>query len=117
MNFSENEGHSALMSAAVHGDADCVNDYIAMGADLDEVDDYGNTALHWAVFGNDTDCIKLLLMAGADIAAINKYGETVFDVAEYQEIREMLLAAAVNRDAGEIESVMCEGATKPKKTL
>lgn len=63
-----------LRDAARYGDLEAVEDFVAVGKDVNEADESGRTALHYAVAfyreeANGDDIVRELLGAGADLEA------------------------------------------------
>ena len=58
-------GKSKLAKAVLSSDYGAMKEAIALGANLNEVDD-GMTPLLWAIFRGDIDAVRLLLESGAD---------------------------------------------------
>jgi hypothetical protein len=56
-----------LLSAAKYGDAEAVEDYIAIGKDVNEVDDNSRAPLHFAAGSGNIEIANLLLEAGANV--------------------------------------------------
>lgn len=60
------------------------------GADVDARNKIGRTALHRAASRGDEKAVRLLLKHGADVKVKDKKGRTPLDLAEDDEIRELL---------------------------
>jgi myosin-5 len=63
---------------------------IENGADANAVDENGDTALHYAVELNRYDLAETLMKRGADPAVANTKGLTPVDLAEEEDLREIL---------------------------
>ena len=79
-------GMDDLQYAAYCGDFDAVQSFLADGADVGAVDDFGYTALHWAVRmacagGARYQVIDRLLNAGSDVEHRDRAGNTVLQSA------------------------------------
>jgi quinoprotein dehydrogenase-associated probable ABC transporter substrate-binding protein len=66
LNKRDNQGYTALQSAARQRKASLIPDLIALKADPNATDADGYTALHHAVLRNTPDTVKALLQSGAD---------------------------------------------------
>lgn len=60
---------------------DTIELLIALGADINALDDYDQTPLHLAVLGRYVNISKLLSASGADLEAKNDKGKTAWDLA------------------------------------
>eukprot|EP00884_Botryococcus_braunii_P019555 jgi/Botrbrau1/6283/Bobra.0129s0028.1 len=60
---------NSLVDAAKHGDLEAVEDFLAIGRDVNAADDKGRTPLHYCVAYWNPDIADLLLQAGADVEA------------------------------------------------
>lgn len=67
---------TALILAAQHGHAGCVEVLLAAGAKVDAIDRKEKTALICASQEGHLDCVKILLAAGADIELRDQCGTT-----------------------------------------
>lgn len=90
VNSTDNEGETALMEAADHGNLHAVRNLIAAGANVNARDEDGETALMVAADEGNVAIIKALIAAGADVNARDNEGET----ALYKAIDERHRAAA-----------------------
>ncbi|KAK3596502.1 hypothetical protein CHS0354_007409 [Potamilus streckersoni] len=59
-------GHTCLMYAAVHRNADTSKLLITYGADVNAKNDQSETAILYAIFRDDLNLVKILLEAGTD---------------------------------------------------
>ncbi|KAK9909900.1 hypothetical protein WJX75_009203 [Coccomyxa subellipsoidea] len=58
-----------LLDAAKHGDLEAVQDFLAIGKDVNERDGDGRSALHYAVAYSHADIVDELVSSGADVEA------------------------------------------------
>lgn len=63
---------------------------IENGADVNSVDENGDTALHYAVELNRYDLVETLMKRGADSAIANVKGLTAIDIAEEDELKQIM---------------------------
>lgn len=73
--------HTALILAALVGDADKVSALAAAGADLTATGEYGETALHFAAERGRLELMARLLALGCDPDAETTFGDTALGVA------------------------------------
>ena len=59
--------HSVCMCLCRYGDLEAIEDFIAIGRDINEGDPDGRTALHYAVVYDKQDVVKALIEAGVDL--------------------------------------------------
>lgn len=71
-----------IITAAVNGNLEKLNELIKDGADIDVKDFHNNTALICAAFHGHTDCVEALLKAGADVNTKDDYGWTALIAAD-----------------------------------
>nr|WP_294944553.1 ankyrin repeat domain-containing protein [uncultured Mucilaginibacter sp.] len=64
--------HDNVLRSDIRG----INDAIAQGCDLDELDGLGNSPLHWAVMRGDIETVKILLKANAHPNVLSSDGFT-----------------------------------------
>lgn len=105
LNAKDNEGHTALMRAAMYGHADAVKLLIAAGADLQVKDGFGDTAFCYAAKGGHINTVKLLLPTAPDTYRGLKRASTY----GHSDIVKFLIdsGAEVNSEPG-IESPLSE---------
>jgi ankyrin repeat protein len=63
---------------------------IDAGADLNIQNEYGWTALHWCAKFNHPGIAKMLIDAGADKTIPTNDGKLPYELAESQELQELL---------------------------
>ena len=88
-------GQTALMLAAVEGDADVVDWLVARGAMLDHTAKYGLSALMLAVINGHVDIVRTLVRAGANLTlkgtgAPGFAGKTALDLAVGRDDHDMV---------------------------
>eukprot|EP00747_Dinoflagellata_sp_TGD_P163062 gnl/TRDRNA2_/TRDRNA2_181359_c0_seq1.p1 gnl/TRDRNA2_/TRDRNA2_181359_c0~~gnl/TRDRNA2_/TRDRNA2_181359_c0_seq1.p1 ORF type:complete len:372 (+),score=89.25 gnl/TRDRNA2_/TRDRNA2_181359_c0_seq1:74-1189(+) len=66
----------SLLQAVRIGDAEAVDDFIALGRGINDADSDGRTPLHFAVGRGDADSVTKLLGAGANIEAVDSKQNT-----------------------------------------
>ncbi|KAM6301800.1 cortactin-binding protein 2 [Podargus strigoides] len=76
INYSCEDGYSALYSAATNGYTDCVRLLLSAGAQVDAADKNGVTPLCSAVAQGHVKCAELLIMYQADINHAAERGQT-----------------------------------------
>lgn len=81
---------TALQQAAVKGHLDIVKELIEHGADVNMRKKCGDTALHCSVYSCDLECLKELLLHGIDANAKTTFRHTAFDLAEDQNLTEIM---------------------------
>jgi len=90
-------GDSLLLLAAYHDHPQTVAALIALGADVDRVNDRGQTALGAAVFRRSQPSVRALLDAGADPAAGARSAGSIAEFFGLDDMRSLLAA-----DPGEV---------------
>ena len=65
VDVKDSQGWRALHLAALHGQAECVDQLMKAGASLEVRGDLGQTALIWAAMWGQADCVTLLCRGGA----------------------------------------------------
>lgn len=79
-NVKMDNGETALIFAADHGDVEIARTLLAHGADV-KAQFFDGTALTWAAFSGDTEMMRLLLAHGADAKVRNNMGFPVLLMA------------------------------------
>jgi ankyrin repeat protein len=85
-----------LVYAAKHSDLSTVQDLLASGVDVNQVDTRGRTALLYAVEADSVDMINLLISAHADVNHLDNVGHAALDLAAIRgraDIVQILLGA------------------------
>ncbi len=92
VNHATSNGQTALFFAVGRNNYTLIKLLLENGADIKKADRQGLTALHHAAHNQQsrTGIVKLLLKAGADPNAKTLRGKTPFDLAEKNEIKELL---------------------------
>ncbi|BDA42610.1 probable Myotrophin at C-terminar half [Coccomyxa sp. Obi] len=87
-----------LLDAAKHGDLEAVQDFLAIGKDVNERDGDGRSALHYAVAYSHGDIVEELISSGADLEARDSKENTPLHYAagygRSQLVRQLLEAGA-----------------------
>ncbi|MEO8465949.1 MAG: ankyrin repeat domain-containing protein [Gammaproteobacteria bacterium] len=87
---------ASLLQAVLLGNRSAVDEFIALGADVNAAEDDGTTPLMRAVHGHFTDIAKRLIASGADVTLRNRYGVTALYLAarggDAAMTRELLVA-------------------------
>jgi len=81
---------TALMAAAVFGNAHVIDALIAKKADLEVADSNGNTALLLSMIFRKTDIVEQLYYAGANVHAKDKKGNTALDYAKKMKLEKLI---------------------------
>jgi ankyrin repeat protein len=90
VNAQDEKGRTPLHYTATNGEAGLAEMLIAGGADVNIQDDEGNTPLHWAIRNNFAAIAEMLLENGADPSMENREGKTASDIAEEDDLRDMM---------------------------
>ena len=94
--------HEAVFPHCRHGDLEAVEDFIAVGKDVNEADANGRTPLHYAVAFDHQDVLKTLISAKANVEAKENLQNTPLHYAcgyGRGECAEMLVDAGANTHA------------------
>ncbi len=78
---TDQQGHTALISAALEGDTKKVRALLKLGADINTPDGMGRTALMLAVINRHIETVKALLHNRADVNARTNDGDTALSLA------------------------------------
>ncbi|KAF6200968.1 hypothetical protein GE061_005415 [Apolygus lucorum] len=84
------DGLSALHQACIDDNLDLVEFLVEHGADVNKGDNEGWTPLHATASCGFISIAKYLIENGANVAAVNNDGELPVDVAESDEMEDML---------------------------
>jgi ankyrin repeat protein len=87
---SRRTGRTPLYVAASGGFLDIVQYLVQQGADKEKTASNGNTALHAAANAGRRDVVVCLLSHGAKLDVRNKAGELPIDVADTEEIKQII---------------------------
>ncbi len=90
VNAKRNDGWTPLHLASASNSIEIANLLIEKGVDVNAKDNESWTPLHWASIENSIETAELLLKAGAYLNAETNDGETPFDLAEWDEMEELL---------------------------
>lgn len=88
-----NLGWTPLHLAAYFGNKDVVQVLVEHGANVNARNGMGDTPLHRAAFTGRTDVVMLLLQHNADVTTINGEGKTPSQVANMEDIKQLIVAA------------------------
>ena len=92
VNTPDHIGRTALMCAAMVGDAEIAKEWIDGGiVDVNGADDRGHTALIWSAIYRKMQVFALLIQAKANVNAISEDGSMALMCAATQESVDMLL--------------------------
>ena len=87
---------TSLLEAVLLGNRSAVENFIALGGDVNAAEDDGTTLLMRAVHGRFTGIAKRLIDSGANVTARNRYGVTALYLAarggDAATTRELLVA-------------------------
>ena len=81
MNKEDNNGKTALHSAAFSGHLNVTKHLISQGAEVNKEDNNGKTALHSAAFSGHLDVTKYLISQGAEVNKEDNNGKTALHSA------------------------------------
>ena len=97
---------TALHEASANGHCDAMELLIRHGAEVDATAKRNATPLHIASDAGEDEAVAVLLRHGANIDAVDIHGETAFDLADSDEVRAILRAAAGGRSsAGAVDDI------------
>nr|XP_033340456.1 protein phosphatase 1 regulatory subunit 12A isoform X8 [Megalopta genalis] len=90
INTGNVDGLTALHQACINDDLDMVEFLVEKGADINRGDNEGWTPLHATASCGLISIAKYLIEKGCDLAAVNNDGELALDIAQSNEMEEML---------------------------
>ena len=90
VNIQDGVGYTALHECAVRNRSEISKMLISAGADLNIQDEYGSTALHYCAKWNHFEIARMLLDAGADMNIQDEDGILPYELADTQELKELL---------------------------
>ena len=90
VNIQLNDGITALHCCAVSNHLDIARMLIDAGADVNIQRKDGSTALHRCAYFNRPEIARMLLDAGADKTIPNNEGKRPYELADTQELKELL---------------------------
>jgi ankyrin repeat protein len=90
LNIQDTAGLTALHRCARWNHPEIARMLIDAGADLNIQDTDGWTALYWCAFSNHLGILGLLIDAGADKTIPTNDGKLPYELADYQELQELL---------------------------
>ena len=90
----DNDGVTALMYVSRAGDLEIAKYLVENGTDINAKDsDWGYTALIYAAEHGNLEIVKYLVEKGANVNIKDNHGRTALDLAETEEIKEVLRKA------------------------
>ncbi len=89
LNMQNNNGITALITAAIDGNTEIVKMLIKKGANLNTQDGQGRTALMYAVADGNTEIVKMLIKKGAILTMQSKSGNTALSLAKESKCTEI----------------------------
>ena len=90
VNIQHNDGSTALHWCAINNRPKIVRMLLDYGADVNIQHNNGSTALHWCVMWDHPEIAWMLLDAGADKTIPNNDGALPYELANTQELKELL---------------------------
>eukprot|EP00842_Homolaphlyctis_polyrhiza_P006052 jgi/Hompol1/6448/HPOL_001713-RA len=127
LDAADEDGTTALISAACFGHVDIINILVEAGAQVDQKDKNGWTALMWACANGYEEAAKLLIEFGADKQAKSSRGRSIVDLStkngnfaivrildpELADKRERKAARAAAKAARKLEGASADGSRPP----
>ena len=97
MNNITEELNEKLREACCMGDKESVYKCLAQGADINSKHKMnGWTSLHWASKRGHTSLVEILLRSSADPSILNDKQQTAYDVADIDDVRQVLSSCDVS---------------------
>ena len=90
VNIQNDSGETALHWCARYNHTEIARMLIDAGADVNIQDERGWTALHECALYNHPEIARMLIDAGADLNIQNNGGRLPYELAETQELKELL---------------------------
>eukprot|EP00058_Branchiostoma_floridae_P008347 XP_002593835.1 hypothetical protein BRAFLDRAFT_58305 [Branchiostoma floridae] len=90
INTANVDGLTALHQACIDDNMDMVKFLVEKEADMEYPDNEGWTALHATVSCGHLEITQYLIESGADLSAVNNEGETPLDLAEDEEMEQLI---------------------------
>ena len=90
LDWQNNDGWTALHLCAYFNHPEIAKMLLDAGADVNIQDEDGYTALHVSAFNNRIEITQVLIDAGADKTIPNNDGELPYELANTQELKELL---------------------------
>lgn len=87
VNYTLDQGRSALHAAAIYGNLEVVRYLLSKRANINAKDASGTTPLMWAVFKRQKATAKYLAKRGADLTARRDGGDRAIDIAKRYGLR------------------------------
>lgn len=118
VNLGNMLGQNALHIASIHGQLEAIQMLLQCGADVNQPNRRGTTALHFAARArkNSRACVEALVAAGARVQAVDASGLRPFEIAQDDDVRELLggasrkmLDAAASGDAVTLRAEVTAG--------
>ena len=90
VDWQDGDGRTALHECAYKNRPEILRMLIDAGADLNMQDNRGRTPLQYCVDWNHPEILRMLLDAGADKTIPNNNGTLPYELADTQELKELL---------------------------
>ena len=90
LDWQDKDGRIALHCCAIKNSPEIAKMLIDAGADISILNNNGSTALHMCAYWNSTEIARMLINAGADKTIPNNNGKLPYELADTQELKELL---------------------------
>ena len=90
LNIQNDDGRTALYVSAYWNRPEITKMLIDAGADLNIQTEYGSTALHYCAVWDHSRIARMLIDAGADKTIQDNNGNLPYELADTQELKELL---------------------------